>query len=228
MQLNTKLTTQQLNDMQVDELVLATGISPRDLELPGHDHAKILNYLDVIKGAKVGQKVAIIGAGGIGFDVAEFLTHGDREPSQNIEQFMSQWGIDMTMQARGGVADMPQDIEASPRQIYLLQRKATKVGAGLGKTTGWIHRAGLQQKQVSMISGCEYQTIDDEGLHLTIAGKDQILDVDHIIVCAGQDPNQLLCSGLERTHHLIGGADKASELDAKRAIRQGTLLAIKL
>ena len=227
-QLNTKLTTQQLNDMQIDELVLATGISPRDLELPGHDHAKILNYLDVIKGAKVGQKVAIIGAGGIGFDVAEFLTHGDREPSQNIEQFMSQWGIDMTMQARGGVADMPQDIEASPRQIYLLQRKATKVGAGLGKTTGWIHRAGLQQKQVSMISGCEYQTIDDEGLHLTIAGKDQILDVDHIIVCAGQDPNQLLCSGLERTHHLIGGADKASELDAKRAIRQGTLLAIKL
>ena len=227
-QLNTKLTTQQLNDMQVDELVLATGISPRDLELPGHDHAKILNYLDVIKGAKVGQKVAIIGAGGIGFDVAEFLTHGDREPSQNIEQFMSQWGIDMTMQARGGVADVPQDIEASPRQIYLLQRKATKVGAGLGKTTGWIHRAGLQQKQVNMISGCEYQTIDDEGLHLTIAGEDQILDVDHIIVCAGQDPNQLLCSGLERTHHLIGGADKASELDAKRAIRQGTLLAIKL
>jgi 2,4-dienoyl-CoA reductase (NADPH2) len=227
-QLNTALTTQQLNDMQVDELVLATGISPRDLELPGHDHGKVLNYLDVVKGAKVGQKVAIIGAGGIGFDVAEFLTHGVREPSQNIEQFMSQWGIDMTMQARGGVAGMPQNIEVSPRKIYLLQRKASKIGAGLGKTTGWIHRAGLQQKQVKMIAGCEYQAIDDQGLHLTIAGENQILDVDHIIVCAGQDPDQRLTNGLEREYHLIGGAHKATQLDAKRAIRQGTLLAIKI
>jgi 2,4-dienoyl-CoA reductase (NADPH2) len=227
-QLNTALTTQQLNDMQVDELVLATGISPRDLELPGHDHAKVLNYLDVVKGAKVGQKVAIIGAGGIGFDVAEFLTHGVREPSQNIEQFMSQWGIDMTMQARGGVAGMPQNIEVSPREIYLLQRKASKIGAGLGKTTGWIHRAGLQQKQVKMIAGCEYQAIDDQGLHITIAGENQILDVDHIIVCAGQDPDQRLTNGLEREYHLIGGAHKATQLDAKRAIRQGTLLAIKI
>ncbi|MFT5069632.1 MAG: 2,4-dienoyl-CoA reductase (NADPH2), partial [Candidatus Paceibacteria bacterium] len=150
------------------------------------------------------------------------------EPSKNIAQFMSQWGIDMTMQARGGVAEMPQNIEASPRKIHLLQRKTSKVGAGLGKTTGWVHRTGLQQKQVNMIAGCEYQAIDDQGLHLTIAGERQILDVDHIIVCAGQDPDQRLCDGLERAYHLIGGADKANQLDAKRAIRQGTLLAIKL
>ena len=226
--LNTYLSTQQLNDLHVDELVLATGITPRGLDIPGHDHAKVISYLDVVKGAYVGKKVAIIGAGGIGFDVAEFLSHGDREPSTNIAQFMSQWGIDMTMTARGGVACMTPDIEASPREIHLLQRKASKVGAGLGKTTGWIHRAGLQQKQVNMVSECDYIAIDDSGLHLTIAGKSKTLDVEHIIVCAGQDSNRLLCEGLKREYHLIGGAEKATQLDAKRAIRQGTLLAIKL
>ena len=226
--LNTSLTTQALNQMQVDELVLATGVSPRQLALPGHNHAKVLNYLEVIKGVNVGPKVAIIGAGGIGFDVAEFLTHGTHEPSTNVTQFMSQWGIDMTMQARGGVAEIPQNIEASPREIYLLQRKTSKVGAGLGKTTGWVHRTGLQQKKVNMLAGCEYQAIDDQGLHLTVGGEAQVLAVDHIIVCAGQDPNQSLSQGLERPYHLIGGAQKASQLDAKRAIRQGTLLAIEL
>ena len=226
--LDTSLTTQALNQMQVDELVLATGVSPRQLALPGHNHAKVLNYLEVIKGVNVGPKVAIIGAGGIGFDVAEFLTHGTHEPSTNVTQFMSQWGIDMTMQARGGVAEIPQNIEASPREIYLLQRKTSKVGAGLGKTTGWVHRTGLQQKKVNMLAGCEYQAIDDQGLHLTVGGEAQVLDVDHIIVCAGQDPNQSLSQGLERPYHLIGGAQKASQLDAKRAIRQGTLLAIAL
>ena len=226
--LDTSLTTQALNQMQVDELVLATGVSPRQLALPGHNHAKVLNYLEVIKGVNVGPKVAIIGAGGIGFDVAEFLTHGTHEPSTNVTQFMSQWGIDMTMQARGGVAEIPQNIEASPREIYLLQRKTSKVGAGLGKTTGWVHRTGLQQKKVNMLAGCEYQASDDQGLHLTVGGEAQVLDVDHIIVCAGQDPNQSLSQGLERPYHLIGGAQKASQLDAKRAIRQGTLLAIEL
>ena len=226
--LNTSITTQELNQMQVDELVLATGVSPRQLSLPGHNHAKVLNYLEVIKGTNVGPKVAIIGAGGIGFDVAEFLTHGTHKPSTNVTQFMSQWGIDMTMQARGGVAEIPQNIEASPREIYLLQRKSSKVGAGLGKTTGWVHRTGLQQKKVNMLAGCEYQSIDDRGLHLTVGGEAQVLDVDHIIVCVGQDPNQSLSQGLERTYHLIGGAQKASQLDAKRAIRQGTLLAIEL
>ena len=226
--LDTSLTTQALNQMQMDELVLATGVSPRQLALPGHNHAKVLNYLEVIKGVNVGPKVAIIGAGGIGFDVAEFLTHGTHEPSTNVTQFMSQWGIDMTMQARGGVAEIPQNIEASPREIYLLQRKTSKVGAGLGKTTGWVHRTGLQQKKVNMLAGCEYQAIDDQGLHLTVGGEAQVLDVDHIIVCAGQDPNQSLSQGLERPYHLIGGAQKASQLDAKRAIRQGTLLAIEL
>jgi 2,4-dienoyl-CoA reductase (NADPH2) len=226
--LNTPLTSAALNALAVDELVLATGINPRPLELRGYNHPKVLNYLDVIRGAPVGQKVAIIGAGGIGFDVAEFLTHGEREPSQNIEQFMSQWGIDMSLQARGGVAGMTQSLEASPREIHLLQRKTSKVGAGLGKTTGWIHRAGLQQKQVNMVPGCEYHAIDDNGLHLTIGSETQVLDVDNIIVCAGQDPDRRLVEGLERKYHLIGGADKATQLDAKRAIRQGTLLAIKL
>jgi 2,4-dienoyl-CoA reductase (NADPH2) len=226
-QLNTRLTSAQLNALEIDELVLATGINPRALDLPGYDHPKVLNYLDVIRGAPVGQKVAIIGAGGIGFDVAEYLSHGQRQPSQNIQQFMAQWGIDMTLQSRGGVANVQKDLEVSPREIHLLQRKASKVGAGLGKTTGWIHRTGLQQKQVNMVSGCEYHAIDDQGLHLTLAGEPQVLDVDHIIVCAGQDPNRQLCDGLEREYHLIGGADKATQLDAKRAIRQGTLLAIK-
>jgi 2,4-dienoyl-CoA reductase (NADPH2) len=226
-QLNTRLTSAQLNALEIDELVLATGINPRALDLPGYDHPKVLNYLDVIRGAPVGQKVAIIGAGGIGFDVAEYLSHGQRQPSQNIQQFMAQWGIDMTLQSRGGVANVQKDLEVSPREIHLLQRKASKVGAGLGKTTGWIHRTGLQQKQVNMVSGCEYHAIDDQGLHLTLAGEAQVLDVDHIIVCAGQDPNRQLCDGLEREYHLIGGADKATQLDAKRAIRQGTLLAIK-
>lgn len=224
--LNTAMTSQALNALAADEIVLATGIHPRALDLKGSDHSKVLSYLDVMNGAKVGAKVAIIGAGGIGFDLAEFLSHGKRQPSQNIEQFMAQWGIDMGLKARGGVANMVQDIEASPREIYLLQRKASKVGGGLGKTTGWIHRTGLIQKNVTMMAGCDYQAIDDEGLHLSVDGKHQVLDVDTIVVCAGQDPNLELCDGLERQYHLIGGAQKATELDAKRAIRQGTLLAI--
>ena len=224
--LNSKLSTADLQAMNADEVVIATGITPRQLDIPGIDHGKVLTYLDVINGAKVGNKVAIIGAGGIGFDVAEFLSHGDQQPSQNIEQFMQQWGIDMSMQARGGIAGMEQQIEASPREIHLLQRKASKVGAGLGKTTGWVHRLGLQQKQVQMHGACEYQAIDDQGLHLTIGGEPHVLDVDNIVICAGQEPLRELADN--SSYHLIGGADKAGELDAKRAIRQGTKLALKL
>ncbi len=224
--LNTRLSAAELAQLPADEVVIATGITPRQLDLPGYDHPMVLSYLDVVNGAHVGDKVAIIGAGGIGFDIAEFLTHGKQQPSQNIEQFMQQWGIDMSMQSRGGIAGVEQQVEASPRQVHLLQRKATKVGAGLGKTTGWIHRLGLQQKQVHMHAACEYLGIDDQGLHLTIAGEAQVLEVDNVIICAGQEPlRELACND---SYHLIGGADKAGELDAKRAIRQGTKLALKL
>ena len=226
--LNTRLSQADLLAIDADELVIATGIAPRKLDIPGIDHAKVLSYLEVMNGAEVGNKVAIIGAGGIGFDIAEYLSHGQQQPSQNIPQFMAQWGIDMSLQARGGIANMPQEIEPSSREIHLLQRKASKVGAGLGKTTGWIHRLGLQKKQVQMHAACEYNAIDDAGLHITIAGEPQLLAVDHIIICAGQEPLRELAAESSAHCHLIGGADKASELDAKRAIRQGTKLAMKL
>ena len=226
--LNQRLSAEDLNSLNADEVVIATGIAPRQLDIPGIEHSKVLTYLDVMNGAEVGNKVAIIGAGGIGFDIAEYLSHGAQTPSQNIEEFMAQWGIDMTLQARGGIANMTQQIEPSPREIHLLQRKATKVGAGLGKTTGWIHRLGLQQKQVHMQATCEYVGIDDQGLHMNVAGEPQTLDVDNIIICAGQEPLRELADATKAKCHLIGGADKASELDAKRAIRQGTKLAMKL
>jgi len=226
--LNQRLSSADLAALAADELVIATGIAPRQLDIPGIEHSKVLTYLDVMNGAEVGNKVAIIGAGGIGFDIAEYLSHGEQIPSQNIDQFMAQWGIDMTLQARGGIANMTQQIEASVREIHLLQRKASKVGAGLGKTTGWIHRLGLQQKQVHMHAACEYVGIDDQGLHMNVAGEPQTLDVDNVIICAGQEPLRELVQAGNANYHLIGGADKASELDAKRAIRQGTKLAMSL
>ena len=171
------------------------------------------------------KKVAIIGAGGIGFDVAEFLTN---EESNTIPTFMEEWGVDMTMGARGGIEGVQAEVTASPREIYLLQRKKSKVGAKLGKTTGWIHRAGLAKKNVKMINGCSYQRIDDQGLHLEINDQQQTLAVDNIIVCAGQDPLTELVEGLEKPFHLIGGAETASELDAKTAIEQGTKIAASL
>ena len=226
--LNQRLSSADLAALAADEVVIATGIAPRQLDIPGIEHSKVLTYLDVMNGAEVGNKVAIIGAGGIGFDIAEYLSHGEQIPSQNIDQFMAQWGIDMTLQARGGIANMTQQIEASVREIHLLQRKASKVGAGLGKTTGWIHRLGLQQKQVHMHAACEYVGIDDQGLHMNVAGEPQTLDVDNVIICAGQEPLRELVQAGNANYHLIGGADKASELDAKRAIRQGTKLAMSL
>ena len=226
--LNTRLNQGDIQALDADELVIATGIAPRKLTIPGIDHPKVLSYLEVMQGAKVGKKVAIIGAGGVGFDIAEYLSHGQQQPSQDIPQFMAQWGIDMNLQARGGIANMAQQVEASPREICLLQRKNSKVGAELGKTTGWIHRLGLQNKQVEMHADCEYHAIDDAGLHLTIAGEATTLAVDNIIICAGQEPLRELAKEGDPHCHLIGGADKAKELDAKRAIRQGTRLAMQL
>jgi len=226
LQLNRRVTAEQLNNGGFDEVIIATGISPRMPAIEGINHPKVMDYLDVIGAKKsVGQKVAIIGAGGIGFDTAEYITHAGESTSQNIPAFMKEWGIDMTFGSRSGIEGVTAQPEPSPREVYLLQRKTTRVGKGLGKTTGWIHRAGLAMKGVRMMPGCDYSHIDDQGLHITVGDDTQILDVDTIIICAGQDPLRELVDGLNLPHHLIGGADEAGELDAKRAIDQGTRLA---
>ena len=226
--LNTMIATDQLADDGFDSVIVATGVKPRAIDLPGEDHPKVLSYIDVLqRGKPVGQRVAIIGAGGIGFDVAEFLSHADGEnPSQDVEQFMAAWGVDTELASRGGIKPA-EDID-SPRQIYMLQRTEGKLGVRLGKTTGWIHRTTMMKKRVQMIDSVEYQKIDDQGLHITRHGRPQLLEVDNVVVCAGQEPDRDLQQPLEArgVHvHLIGGADVAVELDAKRAIDQGSRLA---
>lgn len=229
LELNTRVAAADLNDSDFDEIIIATGITPRTPEIEGVENAKVLSYLDVMSGAEVGHKVAVIGAGGIGFDISEYLSHSGVATSQDIPAFMAEWGIDMTLQSRGGVEGVEQVHQPSPREVFLLQRKKSKVGAKLGKTTGWAHRLGLQNKQVEMIPGCEYHKIDDQGLHLSVAGEERLLAVDNIIICAGQDPLRELADGVQgKPVHLIGGADVASELDAKRAINQGTRLAAEI
>ncbi len=229
LKLNTRVSANDLNSGDYDEVVLATGIAPRLPEIEGIGHAKVLNYLDVLKDKKqVGKKVAVIGAGGIGFDVSEYLSHEGEATSQNIEAFMKEWGVDMTLQARGGIEGVEAVVPDSPREVFLLQRKKSKVGAKLGKTTGWIHRTGLKNKGVNMIPGCSYNKIDDQGIHVTVGDKTEVLEVDNVIICAGQDPLRELIEGLNKPHHLIGGADVAAELDAKRAIDQGTRLAAEI
>jgi len=229
LKLNTLINTETLNASDFDEVIIATGILPVSPKIEGINHAKVLNYLDVLRDKKfVGKKVAIIGAGGIGFDVAEYLAHSGSSTSQSITAFMDQWGIDMSLTSRAGVEGVNANEQPSSRQIYLLQRKASKVGAGLGKTTGWIHRTELKNKGVEMHSSCEYHKIDDVGLHLTIKGVAHVLDVDQVVICAGQNSLNELAKGLTKPYHLIGGADVAAELDAKRAIKQATLLAITI
>jgi 2,4-dienoyl-CoA reductase (NADPH2) len=229
LQLNTKVTPVMLAESDFDEVVMATGIAPRTPEIEGIEHSKVLSYLDVMNGANVGQKVAVIGAGGIGFDISEYLIHQGESTSQNIAAFMREWGVDMDLNARGGVKDMQAAFEPAAREVYLLQRKKTKVGAGLGKTTGWIHRADLAKKGVRMLNKCEYKKIDDAGLHIAVDGEAQLLDVDNVIVCAGQEPRRELSDQItDKPVHLIGGADVAAELDAKRAINQGTRLAAEI
>lgn len=227
LKLDTRVLAEDLQSSDFDEIILATGIEPRTPQIEGIEHPKVLSYLDVLRDkAPVGQKVAIIGAGGIGFDVAEYLTHEGTGGSQDITAFMREWGVDMTLRARGGVEGIEAQPELSGRSVSLLQRKQSKVGAGLGKTTGWIHRAGLEKRAVAMIPGCEYQKIDDEGLHALVNGEPRLFAVDNIIVCAGQSPRRELAEAVSgKPVHLIGGADVAAELDAKRAIDQGTRLA---
>lgn len=232
-QLNTRVNAEQLIDAGFDEIILATGIVPRIPDIPGIEHPKVLSYLDAILGRKpVGQCVAVMGAGGIGFDVAELLTHQGESASLNKELFWREWGIDQALQARGGVAGVEPQIPSSPRTLYLLQRKSSKVGAGLGKTTGWIHRASLNKKHVKMLNSVEYLGVDDQGLHIRIAeGEPQVLEVDNVIICAGQTPQRELYDALVeagQSVHLVGGADVAAELDAKRAINQGSRIAAAL
>ena len=231
--LNTRVDVAQLLAGGFDEIILATGIAPRTPAIPGIDNPKVLSYLDVILERKpVGARVAVIGAGGIGFDVSEFLVQQGVATSLNREAFWKEWGIDTQLEARGGVAGVKPEVHAPARQVFLLQRKASKVGDGLGKTTGWIHRTGLKNKQVQMLNSVEYLSIDNDGLHIRIGeGEPQVLPVDNIVICAGQDPLRELQDGLiaaGQNVHLIGGADVAAELDAKRAINQGSRLAAQL
>ena len=231
--LNTRVNADDLAKAGFDEIVLATGIVPRTPAIEGVEHPKVISYLDALLQRKpVGQRVAVIGAGGIGFDVSEYITHQGQSTSLDREAFWREWGIDTALEARGGIAGVQAQVSAPARQVYLLQRKKTKVGDGLGKTTGWIHRTGLKNKQVQMLNSVEYLKIDDAGLHIRVGeGEPQVLPVDTVIICAGQDPLRELQEGLEAAGqrvHLVGGADVAAELDAKRAINQGSRLAAEL
>ncbi|MGX0957514.1 NADPH-dependent 2,4-dienoyl-CoA reductase [Pseudomonas viridiflava] len=234
LRLNTRVTAQDLLGAGFDDVILATGIAPRTPAIPGIDNPKVLSYLDVILQRKpVGRSVAVIGAGGIGFDVSEYLVHQGVATSLDREAFWKEWGIDTTLEARGGVAGIKPEVHAPARQVFLLQRKSSKVGDGLGKTTGWIHRTGLKNKQVQMLNSVQYLKIDDAGLHIRIGeeGEEKLLPVDNIVICAGQDPLRELYDDLvaaKQSVHLIGGADVAAELDAKRAIDQGSRLAAGL
>jgi 2,4-dienoyl-CoA reductase (NADPH2) len=215
-----------------DEVVLATGVSPRIPAIPGIEHDKVLSYVDVVRlGKPVGTRVAVVGAGGIGVDVTEFLTTV-HSPTLDLDAWKAEWGVTDPTKAPGGLT-RPQP-EPSPRQVYLLQRKSGKIGAGLGKTTGWVHRAALKNKQVEQLRGVNYERIDDEGLHITFGPKHEnarTLAVDTIVICAGQESVRDLAdlhTDAGRPVHIIGGADVAAELDAKRAIDQATRLALTL
>ena len=232
LQLNKRVSVDDLNDF--DEVILATGVYPRQIDVPGIDNAKVVSYIDVLNNrVAIGDRVALIGAGGIGFDVAEFLSHSDDHSasSQSSEAFALEWGIDTTFTARGGVKGIKPKPPESAREIWLLQRKAGKPGKTLAKTTGWIHRLSLRHRGVKMLGGVSYERIDDQGLHVSINGDSQLLDVDHVVICAGQVSNRDLANELETkglSCHVIGGAEKASELDAKYAILEGSELAAKI
>jgi 2,4-dienoyl-CoA reductase (NADPH2) len=233
--LNQRVTREQLLAHGFDDVVVATGIVPRKPHIPGVDRANVVSYLDVLqRKVTLGKRVAIIGAGGIGFDVGEFLLHDPAVALPlSVEHWCAEWGVDLQAQSHGGlVAAVP----AQPyRELYLLQRKTTRVGAGLGKTSGWVHRAVLQRNRVHMMAGVEYLRIDDAGLHITVNGRPQLLEVDHVVLCAGQESltelmpvaGTVVAPGTPRFHK-IGGAALASELDAKRAIREGATLAASL
>ncbi|ASK20171.1 NADPH-dependent 2,4-dienoyl-CoA reductase [Halomonas sp. N3-2A] len=225
--LNTAATLDILAEF--DEVVIATGVTPRELALPGADHASVLSYAEAIEHPeRVGQRVAVIGAGGIGFDVSELLAD-QGHPEMDVAAWCDEWGVDLAVGDRGGLK--PPMPPASPRDIIMLQRKSSKPGKNLGKTSGWVHRASLKQRGVKTLTGCEYLKIDDAGLHIRRDGEEQVLAVDTVVVCAGQESVRELIAPLSQAgacFHVIGGADEAAELDAKRAIDQGTRLAASL
>lgn len=228
LRLNKRVEARDL-DGRFDTVLLATGVTPRQPDIPGLEHPKVAGYIDILTGrVKAGRRVAVIGAGGIGFDVSEFLTHVDLA-ADPIDHYRREWGIDASYARAGGLcAEQP---EERPRELWLLQRKPTKVGEGLAKTTGWIRRTLLARRGVKMLAGVQYERIDDAGLHLVVGGERQCLEVDTVVLCAGQDPLRELEAPLKAAGldvRLIGGADVAAELDAKRAIDQGTRVAASL
>jgi 2,4-dienoyl-CoA reductase (NADPH2) len=229
--LNTKAIAENLKAF--DEVVIATGVTPRKLNFPGIDHPKVLDYAEVLAAKKkVGKSVAIIGAGGIGFDVAEYLSHDFDHPSVSlsVEAYMKEWGVDLAYARGGALADSPQPLP-SPREVFLLKRSKGKHGKDLGKTTGWIHRSSLTMKRVNMLAQCTYERVDDAGLHITIAGEARVLDVESVVICAGQVPlntlgDELTAAGVKV--HVVGGALNAKELDAKRAIKEAWEVAVAI
>ena len=229
LRLNTKLDATVLKQEKFDEVVISSGVVPRDLKLAGFDDPRVVNYQQVLnREVEIGQKVALIGAGGIGFDMAHFLCEKESSTLQP-DKWLKQWGIDKEYQQAGGLTD---EAEHHPsREIYLLQRKTSKMGKGLGKTTGWIHRSVLKQHEVNMMTGVSYEKFDNEGLHIKVGEESQVLAVDNVVLCAGQESNRSLVDEMKATGlpvHLIGGVDVAAELDAKRAIRQGAELAMSI
>lgn len=227
--LGQKVTAEFLAEQAFDEIILATGVLPRTLTLTGIQHEKVVTYIEVLRdGKELGERVAVIGAGGIGFDVAEFLAHA-HQAEPNLEAFLQEWGVDTELRSPGGLGEVKR--VPSARKLYLLQRKNTQPGKNLGKTTGWIHRSSLRKRGVEMITGAHYQRVDDEGLHIQVGEQARCLEVDHVVICAGQEPCRALFEQLQEMGiqaHLIGGANLASELDAKRAIYEGTHLAANL
>jgi 2,4-dienoyl-CoA reductase (NADPH2) len=225
-QVRTGIRAQVPDLADADQVVVATGVTPRVPDIPGIDHPQVCTYAQVLSGAVVpGQRVAVIGAGGIGVDVAHWLTH----TPETLPQWMAHWGVGDPAQHPGGLTEQVPRIPA--RQVTLVQRKETRVGADLGRTSGWVHRAGLRQNAVTQVPGASYVRVDDAGLHLLVAGEPVLVECDHVVVCAGQEPvrglhAELLAAG--RPAHLIGGADVATELDAQRAIEQGMRVVVGL
>ena len=227
--LNTYVSPEELQADNFDEIIIATGITPRTPEIEGVDHPKVVSYIDVITGRKsVGNKVAIIGAGGIGFDIAELISHSGPSGAIDRSVFAKEWGVDFENHPRGGVTGVEPVVARSEREITMIQRKESRVGSGLGKTTGWTHRLSLARRGINMINGARYDKVDDAGLHITVDNKPILLAVDSVILCAGQIPKRDLYDGLaalDLTAELVGGAFEARELDAKAAIKQASEMA---
>ena len=233
LRLNTKVNREQLEREGFEEVIVATGVVPRALKIEGSHLPQVLSYAEVLRGAPVGNRVAVIGAGGIGFDVSEFLLKPPHQPQpQPLATWQQEWGIDPNPNYISEGGTQPAIVHPPVREIYLLQRKTTALGAGLGKTSGWVHRAQLKKHHVRMLRGVQYKAVTDEGLWIEMAGHDQLLRVDTIVVCAGQESiKDLMPLETEKTlanYHIIGGAKLAAELDAKRAIREGAEIATKL